>query len=293
MLKYLVYLFLCFPLLVEAQYPSSPANYVTDEAGILTEDQENLLNQKLSDFEKASSSQIFVYTASSLKGQDLEGLSQEIFHAWGIGGKDKDNGVLIAVFVNDHKFRIQTGYGLEGSLPDLLTKKIQDETMRPRFKERDFYAGIDQGIDKLIYYSAHAYAYEAKPDSFFSVKNLGSWALAFIPNSFLLILFSVLLFRKKPNKNRTPLVKGLLFGLALLLAFLPCIGAIFLFMMLFVVIDLKRSSRRYSSGGGYYSSDSDYSSSSSSSDYSSYDSGSSFDGGGGGDSGGGGSSSDW
>lgn len=84
-------------------------------------------------------------------------LSQEIAGAWDIGQKGKINGVLITVFINNHKFRIHTGYGMEGILPDLLTKRIQDEDMRPSFKQNNYYEGINNGVDKLIYYSKHEY----------------------------------------------------------------------------------------------------------------------------------------
>lgn len=280
------FLFLLFlvPCCLAAQYPSAPQNYVTDEAGVLSLEQQQTLNQRLKVFENGSSNQIFVYIAPSLNGRNLESFSQEIFHHWKIGNQKNDNGVLIAVFVKDHKFRIQTGYGLEGSLPDLLTKKIQDETMRPYFKQNDFYTGIDKGISELIYYTAHAY--EPEEESTSGVAYLGSWLLGYSVNAFLMVLFSVFLFKKKPTKKRKPVVKGILFGIALLLALIPCIGAILLFFMLFLVIDFKKGGGSSSySGSSYYSGGG--------SDYSSSDSGSDFSGGGGGDSGGGGSSSDW
>lgn len=279
------FLLLFLPCYLAAQYPSSPKNYVTDEAGVLSQEQLQLLNRKLKDFETASSNQIFVYLTPSLNGQNLESLSQEIFHQWKIGNKKNDNGVLIAVFVNDHKFRIQTGYGLESSLPDLLTKKIQDETMRPYFKQQDFYRGIDKGIGELIYYTAHAYEPQVQQD-----YDITGWLLGYIPNLLLLSLFTYLLYRKKQHKKRRPAMKHFLFALALIFALVPCIGSIILFFMLMLVINLKssgRSSGSYSSGGSYWSSSSDSGYSSSS------DSGSDFGGGGGGDSGGGGSSSDW
>lgn len=278
----LAFLLFFLPLYLAGQYPAAPQNYVTDEAGVLSQQQQQRLNHKLKNFENASSNQIFVYIAPSLKGQNLESLSQEIFHNWKIGNQKNDNGVLIAVFVNDHKFRIQTGYGLEGSLPDLLTKKIQDETMRPYFKQNDFYTGIDKGIDELIYYSAHAYEPESNS---LAANTLTSWLLGYIPNLLLLILFLYFLLRKSPANNRTPLAKSLYMVLSVFLALLPCLGAIFLFVLLFKVINFKTSSRSYSSGGTYWTGgDSGYSSSDSYSD---------FGGGGGGDSGGGGSSSDW
>lgn len=59
--------------------------------------------------------------------------------------------------MNDRKFRIHTGYGMEGILPDLLTKRIQDEDMRPSFKQNNYYEGINNGADKLFYYSKHEY----------------------------------------------------------------------------------------------------------------------------------------
>ena len=59
--------------------------------------------------------------------------------------------------MNDRKFRIHTGYGMEGILPDLLTKRIQDEDMRPSFKQNNYYEGINNGVDKLFYYSKHEY----------------------------------------------------------------------------------------------------------------------------------------
>lgn len=281
----LVFLFLILlPLCHTAQsYPSRPLNYVTDEAGVLSPEQKQALDSKLRNFENTSSNQVFVYIAPSLNGNNLESFSQEIFHHWQIGSKNNDNGLLIAVFVNDHRFRIHTGYGLEGSLPDLLTKKIQDETMRPYFRQNDFYTGIDKGIGELMYYSAHTY--EPEDNSVFGIYYFGSWLMGYIINIILLFLFSFLLFRKKQARQRTPLAKGILFAIALILALVPCIGAIFLFIMLFLVIDLKYSQRSYSSGGTYWSGDD--------SGYASSDSSSDFSGGGGGDSGGGGSSSDW
>jgi uncharacterized protein len=278
------FLFL-LPLYLFAQYPAKPLNYVTDEAKVLSIEQQEALNTKLNDFEKSSTNQIFVYITASLNGNNLESLSQEIFHNWKIGSQKNDNGLLIAIFVNDHKFRIQTGYGLEGNLPDLLTKKIQDETMRPYFKHNDFYTGLDKGLDKLIYYSANSY--QSDEQSTLLKNTLKSWLIGYMPNLALLIIVLYSLYRKNPSKQRTGLAKGLLLVLAIALALMPCIGAIFLFIMVFSISNTKKWGRSYSSGGSYWSgSDSGYSSSDSSS-------GSDFSGGGGGDSGGGGSSSDW
>ena len=281
MLRKLYLLLFLFPFFLGAQsYPAKPGNYVTDETGTLTQEQQNDLNAKLKVFEDTTTNQIFVYVAKSLNGNDLEQLSEEIFHNWQVGQKDKNNGVLIAVFIDDHKFRIQTGYGLEGALPDLLTKRIQDNDMRPYFKKGDYYGGINSGIDKLIYYSKHEFV-EDEVESF--VSGWQSWAIGYGANLLMLLIYIYNLRKKNKNNNSRNNVFTII---AVVVALFPCIGALILFFM--------TSWIQKGSGGGFSSDGSSWSSwSSSDSSWSSSDSSSDFGGGGGGDSGGGGSSSDW
>lgn len=289
MLRKLHFIFLFLPFLLGGQtYPAKPSNYVTDETGTLTQEQQNTLNAKLKVFEDTTTNQIFVYMTASLNGEDLAQYSQDIFHNWKIGQKDKNNGVLISVFKDDRKFRIQTGYGLEGQLPDLLTKRIQDNDMRTLFKQGDYFGGINAGVDKLAYYSCHEFnpdlVKETTPASsaeFDYGKGLSGLLIGYGINA-LMLFFYIRQLRKK-NKDR-PTRKAIFMTIAFLLALLPCFGAIILFLMLMFILDTKG----FSSSGSYSYSDS---SSWSSSDYSS--SSSDFGGGGGGDSGGGGSSSDW
>ena len=287
--KIIFFLFL-LPLLGWSQsFPDKPLNYVTDEAEVLSAEEEKLLNHKLHLFQDSTSSQIFVYTAASLNGQDLSTIGQEIFVKWDIGQKGKNNGVLIAVFINDHKFRIHTGYGMEGILPDLLTKKIQDEEMRPEFKKNNYYEGINKGVDKIIYYSKNEYKPEVE-DPFWGFVIL--YAVAAIVYALLCI---VLHFGFKQNKG----LRITLFIVGGVFLLIPVIGLIVLGFMLLIMGILAIIIRvSKNSGSGNYSSgnDSFWSSSSSDSSYSnssSSDSDSSFSGGGGGDSGGGGSNSDW
>jgi uncharacterized protein len=261
-------------------YPDKPANYVTDEADILSSEQQNSLNSKCKAFEDSTSNQLFVYITRSLKGQEMQPLCQEIFHKWHIGQKGKNNGVLIGIFIDDHKFRIHTGYGLEGVLPDLLTKKIQDEDMKPLFKDGDYYAGINKGLDQLIYYSAHEFIPEEKSES--GMSWTGVLVGLYIFNA---VLLTILYFSsKKSEKSDT--TKKVVIVLACIFAFIPFLGA-FLMFILFAVLGKVRPAA--SEGSYAYSSSGDSSWSSSDSSSSSSD----FDGGGGGDSGGGGSDSDW
>ncbi len=285
MFKKLLFI-LFFPFYVLSQnfpYPAIPTNYVTDEAQILEPDEEGRLNAILKNFEDSTSIQLFVYTSPALNGFVMADVCQEIFHKWKIGHKKTNNGVLIGIFVNDHAFRIHTGYGMEGVLPDLLTKRIQDKYMRPHFKQNDYYTGIAAGIDQIQYFSKHEYTAELE-------KIPVNWESILYGYLFNILMFSIFLYfllRKKQDKKRSQAVKTILIIVSFVLVLIPCIGSILLGFMLVFLIKVKGSSGSYTSSG-----DSTWFSSSSSSD-SSYDSGSSFDGGGGGASGGGGSDSSW
>lgn len=289
-MKRLLLFILAFPFLLNAQYfPDKPLNYITDEANILSTEQEQLLNTKLRKFEDSTTNQIFVYVASSLNGNDLSDLSQKIFHTWKIGQDDKNNGVLITIFVNDHKFRIQTGYGLEGVLPDIATKHIQDNDMRPLFKENKYYEGIDKGVDQLMYYSKH----EFKADDIKEEESTEGVLIFFYAFSAAFLLITILLARKIQDK---PTAKKVLIILSILFFIIPFLGTFILLMMIFIALSYRKDLLKNSKTSSWSSSsDSSWGSNDSSSSWSSSDSdsGSSFDGGGGGDSGGGGSSSDW
>lgn len=282
-------LFIIFlPFLLNAQdFPIKPSNYITDEANILSDEQEQLLNTKLRSFEDSSTNQIFIYIASSLNGKDLSSYSQDIFHEWKIGQGDKNNGVLISIFIDDHKFRIHTGYGLEGVLPDIVTKHIQDNDMRPLFKKNQYYEGIDKGVDQLMYYSAH----EFKADEATEEESTVGLFIFFYVFSAVFLLVTLLLTRKIQDK---PTAKKVLIILSIIFFIIPFLGSFLLLIMIFVALSYRKDLLKTPSNSTWTSSsDSSWSSSDSSSSWSSSDSGSSFDGGGGGDSGGGGSSSDW
>ena len=294
MLKKLYLILFLLPLFLGAQnYPAKPGNYVTDETGTLSQQQQNDLNVRLKIFEDTTTNQIFVYVAKSLNGNDLEQLSEEIFHNWQVGQKDKNNGVLIAVFIDDHKFRIQTGYGLEGALPDLLTKRIQDNDMRPYFKQGDYYGGINAGVDLLAYYSCHEFnsdliseQTQAASEEFDYAKGLPGLAIGFGINLIALLVLCFILYGKSA-KDRSNTAKTIFLILGIIFVLIPCIGGILMFVMMAILSGFK-------SGGSFTSDGSSWSSwSSSDSSWSSSDSSSDFGGGGGGDSGGGGSSSDW
>lgn len=202
-------------LLLLFQFPQKPSNYVTDEDDILAEWQKTELNKKLKAFEESTSTQLFVYVANSLHGKNLEEYSKEIFNTWGIGQAGKDNGVLMAIFINDREQRIQVGLGLESTLPSSLISEIQEDYMNPEFREARYYKGIDAGIDQLIYYSSHKY--EPKSANYDLWVTVG-WIFGV---SVVLVIINLVLLKKR-NTSRKRGTKLTLFAVAFLL--LPLLG---------------------------------------------------------------------
>lgn len=127
-----------------------PSQLVNDFTGTLTADQQQALENKLVAFDKTSSTQIAVVIISSLDGKDVADFNIELGRAWGVGGKEFNNGIVLLIAKNDRKLNIATGYGLEGALPDITAKQIIDQIIVPNFKGDDYYRGIEEGTDAII-----------------------------------------------------------------------------------------------------------------------------------------------
>ncbi len=123
---------------------------VVDQANVLSADTRNALAPKLADLETKSGIQLVVATVTSLEGQEIEPYANELFRTWKLGEKAKNNGVLLLVAPNEHKVRIEVGYGLEGTLTDALSKVIITNAIAPRFKTGDFSGGVSRGVDDII-----------------------------------------------------------------------------------------------------------------------------------------------
>src|SRR5476649_1694309 len=123
---------------------------VVDQANIIPAPARADLETKLSDLESKSGIQLVVATVTSLDGQEIEPYANELFRAWKLGEKTKNNGVLLLVAPNEKRVRIEVGYGLEGTLTDALSKVIIANAITPRFKTGDFAGGIARGVDDII-----------------------------------------------------------------------------------------------------------------------------------------------
>ena len=141
--------FLLFPLAAIAQNLPALTGRVVDDAGLIDAATEALLVQKLADFEQKSSDQIVVATIPDLGGEAIEPYANRLFRAWALGQGGEDNGILLLVARDDRKMRIEVGYGLEGTLTDLHSRLIIDNTMVPAFRAGDFSGGISRASTTL------------------------------------------------------------------------------------------------------------------------------------------------
>lgn len=123
---------------------------VTDLTGTLTTEQRASLESTLQDFETQKGSQIAVLIVPTTQPEAIEQYSIRVVEQWKLGRKKVDDGVLLLVAKNDHKLRIEVGYGLEGVLPDAIAKRIVAEDITPHFKQDDFYGGIVAGVTRII-----------------------------------------------------------------------------------------------------------------------------------------------
>ena len=123
---------------------------VVDQANIIDPGTRAAIEQKSANLEEKSGIQLVVATVNSLEGQEIEPYANELFRKWGLGEKQKNNGVLLLVAPNERRVRIEVGYGLEGTLTDALSKVIISNAMTPRFKAGNFSEGISRGVDDII-----------------------------------------------------------------------------------------------------------------------------------------------
>src|SRR4029077_1107947 len=89
-------------------------------------------------------------TLPTLDGESVEGYATKVFETWKLGQKGKDNGVLVVVVPNDRKMRIEVGYGLEGTLPDVAAARIIRNVMTPAFKAGDYDKGVSEGVAAIV-----------------------------------------------------------------------------------------------------------------------------------------------
>ncbi len=132
-----------------SQHWPSPTGHLNDFAHVVPSDQAENLESLLTQLETKTGVQMAVVTMKSVEGGDIDQAAVDLFKAWGIGKKGKDNGLLILLSVGDRKDRIEVGYGLEGIITDGDTGTIRRHAMEPLFKQKEFGQGLTVGVLEL------------------------------------------------------------------------------------------------------------------------------------------------
>jgi len=137
------------PALAEVAVPPLTGR-VVDQTGTLSSGDIALLTQTLKDLETRKGSQIAVLIVPTTDGEAIEQFALRVAEAWKIGRKKVDDGALLVIAKNDRRLRIEVGYGLEGALTDVTTKRIIDEDITPKFKAGDFAGGVSVGVERMV-----------------------------------------------------------------------------------------------------------------------------------------------
>jgi len=177
----------------------NPPRLVNDLANVLTDQEEQQLESELVQFNDQTSTQICVVTLPSLNGYEISDLSFKIGEKWGVGQKDKNNGIVIVFkpkIANEKgAIFVAVGYGLEGVIPDAVANRnVVDYEMLPRFRENDIYGGLSAGTKVLMSLASQEYsaeAYQKKTSGKKSEKDSGGGFILII----LIIIVVVSLFK--------------------------------------------------------------------------------------------------
>ncbi len=134
-----------------------PPRLVNDYAGVLSKEQVQELENTLVAFDDSTSNQIAIVLIKSLDNYPIEDYSTQLFRKWGIGNKKTNNGILILAAIDDRKIRIETGYGLEGAVPDIVANSIIRNDIAPNFRSGDYFEGLKSASASLIKAAAGEY----------------------------------------------------------------------------------------------------------------------------------------
>jgi len=170
----------------------NPPRLVNDYARLLAPDQLHALEQKLVAYDDSTSVQIAVVIIKALHDLPIEDVSLEVLRQWGVGGQaQKNNGAVLLVSLNDRKIWISTGYGLEGSLPDITVKSIVETDILPNFREQNYYRGLDRATTSMI--EAIAGEYEA-PAGYRNRNKGGGLGVGKLILGFIILMFILNMF---------------------------------------------------------------------------------------------------
>src|SRR5437660_7575617 len=130
--------------------PPKPDRYFNEYASVVSKSVALRFNEELAQFERETSDQVVVAIFPKMQSDsDIADYTQRVAQAWGVGQKERRNGVVLFVFIQDRKMFIQVGYGLEGALPDATAFDITEYHIKPLFRNGNYEAGLAAGIDLI------------------------------------------------------------------------------------------------------------------------------------------------
>ena len=179
------------------QYFPKLEGRVIDQANMLSPDVKKDIDGILKKHEKETSNQIVVVILNSLNGYTIEDFSYQLGRFWGIGQKDKNNGVLLVVSMEEKKVRIEVGYGLEGALTDKIAHEIINYTIKPNFKANQYELGILKAINEIKAAIKGEYQAKAKSNDFNGPIN------AFVPLGFFTLIFLSMIANSASRKTKS------------------------------------------------------------------------------------------
>jgi uncharacterized protein len=185
---------LVFALLLLAQISQAqnipakpnPPRLVNDFAHVLSADQIDALERKLVAYDDSTSTQIVIVTLEPTDDYPVEMYSLKILRDWGVGNKKTNNGIVILADIKNHRIRIETGGGMEGSIPDITASHIIESEITPNFKSGNYYRGFDAGTDAI--FKAAAGEYKA-PDDYNKRGKRGGGSIIGVFIIFIIIIF--------------------------------------------------------------------------------------------------------
>ena len=191
---------LCWSSVSFAQFPipDKPLleTSVYDYINLLPESQKKNLEQKLIRYSDSTSTQIVMAIIRSTEGENITYLGAQWGQKWGIGQETKDNGILVLLAKDDRKIAINTGYGVEGSLTDAMSRRIIENVIIPQFKQDDYYEGLNKGADAIFQVLNGEFQEERSSDD-----NPGFPFEAFLPIIIFIVILIILSSRNRRNKG--------------------------------------------------------------------------------------------
>lgn len=164
--KFIILMLMLAFVAVQAQnIPEAPKRLVSDYTGTLSAGEISALENKLLAFEDSTSNQIAVVLVNTTDGYDVADYAVRLAKKWGVGGKERNNGIVLLAAIEDRAVTIQTGYGMEGAMPDVIAYRIIQQEIKPYFGQKDYYTGLDRASDAIISYTKGEYKADPKQES--------------------------------------------------------------------------------------------------------------------------------